>query len=676
MAPNHPKLRVRKLRKLIEYHRTLYHTFDAPELSDAAFDALKNELEGLESKYPELRAENSPTQKVGGKPLPAFKKVTHEAPMLSLTDAFSREEMREWLERLSNYLKIGKEVLLKDGLYCELKIDGLAVEFVYENGNLTQASTRGDGRIGEDITQNVMTIPTIPHELEQLGKHKIPEHLVVRGEIYITRTELARINREQERRGLKPYANPRNLAAGSIRQLDPDIAASRAMQSFQYDITSPFVFNPDTHEEKHRVLASWGFCVNTHNRVVQALEDVFRFRDMWEGKRNALPYEIDGTVLILNSNTLFERGGIVGKAPRAAAAYKFSPREATTRVERMRVQIGRTGVLTPVAVLSPVSVGGVTITHATLHNADEVARLDIRVGDTVIINRAGDVIPQVTGVVKELRPRSATAFRMPERCPADGSSVLREGALYRCSNPRCGARIREQFYHFVSRNAFDIRGLGPKIIDRFLDEGLIVDPADIFLLNEADIAVLPRFGKKSSDNLIREIREKKSVTLPRLLFALGILNVGEETARLLSKTFPAKNVQDVLQRYVELSDDALRALPDIGPVVSKTIREWFSNGQNKEFLKKLDRTGVILLAEKIVGEKLKGKIFVLTGTLASLSRDAAKERICALGGKIFGTISKSTDYVVIGENPGSKYEKAKTLGVNIINEEQFLKLIG
>lgn len=676
MAFNDIQLRVRKLRKLIDYHRTLYHTFDAPELSDAAFDALKNELEELENKYTELRTADSPTQKVGGKPLAAFQKVTHEAPMLSLTDAFSRTEMEEWLERLSNYLKIDSSTLTREGFYCELKIDGLAVEFVYENSRLVQASTRGDGRVGEDITQNVLNIPTIPHELVQLGKHKIPDHLVVRGEIYITRKELEQINHEQERLGLKPYANPRNLAAGSIRQLDPKVAASRAMMSFQYDITSPFSFKPDTHEEKHRVLASWGFTVNSHNRSVKTLEDVLRFRDMWEGRRGMLPYEIDGTVVILNSNPLFERAGIAGKAPRAATAYKFSPREATTHIKAIHVQVGRTGVLTPVAVLTPVNLGGVTITHATLHNADEIKRLDVRVGDTVVVSRAGDVIPKITSVMKELRVRGSKPFPMPVRCPADGSAVIREGALYRCANPLCGARVREQLYHFVSRHAFDIRGLGPKIIDRFLDEGLITDPGDIFFLTKADISALPRFGEKSAQNLIREIGEKKSVTLPRFLFALGILNVGEETARLLARAFPAETVSEVLTRYVDLSEEALSALHDVGPVATKTIRGWFAEKKNKELLKKLERAGVGFMREKNTGGKLTGKTFVLTGMLEQFSRDEAAERIRSLGGSVSASVSRATSYVVAGSNPGSKLEKAKKLGVIILSEGDFSAMLG
>lgn len=676
MENNEKKLRVRKLRKLIEYHRTLYHTFDMPELSDAAFDALKKELEDLEKKYPELNKGDSPTQKIGGAPLQAFQKVPHKAPMLSLSDAFSRKEVEEWFERLCNYLKVTQDVLLEDGFYCELKIDGLAVEFIYENGRLVQASTRGDGRIGEDITQNVLTITTIPHVLEKLGSYEIPKHLVVRGEIYITQKEFIRINLEQKEKGLKLYANMRNLAAGSIRQLDPRIVASRAMGSFQYDIVSQYSLNPDTHEEKHRILASWGFTVNSNNRAVKTLEDVFWFRDMWEEKRNTLSYEIDGTVVILNSNSLFERANVAGKAPRAATAYKFSPREATTRVESIHIQVGRTGALTPVAVLSPVALGGVMITHATLHNADEIERLDVRVGDTIIVSRAGDVIPKVMGVVKELRVKGSKSFEMPKQCPADGSKVIQDGVLYRCSNANCGARIKEQFYHFVSRHAFDIRGLGPKIIDRFLDEGLISDPADIFYLNEADIAVLPRFGRKSSDNLTREIKIKKVVTLSRLLFALGILNVGEETAHLLSKEFPVKTMKEIIRRYSEFSNDKLRALPDIGPVVAETILQWFANKKNIKFLEKLDSAGVRIIHEPISGRAFAGKIFVLTGTLKRFSRDEAFGRIRKAGGEISESVTKKTSYVVAGEQPGSKLEKAKKLNVPILSENELLSLLG
>ncbi|MEK7465170.1 MAG: NAD-dependent DNA ligase LigA [Patescibacteria group bacterium] len=671
------KERIQKLRKLIEYHRTLYHVFDAPEISDSALDALKNELLELERNYPEFAEFGSPTQTVGGKPLDAFKKVSHEAPMLSLNDAFSETEMQKWRERLLNYLDVSAGAIEKNGYYCELKIDGLAIECIYEKGMLVQASTRGDGRIGEDVTQNVHTVSTLPHQLEALGNYPIPEHLVVRGEIYITTKEFEWINREQLKKDLKPYANPRNLVAGSIRQLDPGVAASRRMSSFQYDIVSPLSFSVKTHEEYHKVLASWGFAINPHNRKVGTLKDVFSFRNLWGKKRDSLPYEIDGTVVIINDNEIFRRGGVIGKAPRAAAAYKFSPKEATTMVEEIKVQVGRTGVLTPVAVLQPVEVGGVTITHATLHNADEIERLDVRVGDTVIVSRAGDVIPQVMRVLPELRTGKEKKFRMPDKCPVDGSPVVREGVLYHCSNSHCGARFREHLYHFVGRSVFNIDGLGPNIVDRFLDEGLIVDAADIFVLKEGDIMMLERFGEKSAKNIVEEITKHKKITLSRFLFSLGILHVGEETARLLAKEFSAQSIKELQKTYSALSLGRLENVKDIGPKVAESIQAWFLDKKNQKFLERLEKVGVVFKEDaRLASEgKWSERTFVLTGSLASMSRELAKEKIQAEGGRLSESVSRKTDFVIAGTDPGSKYEKAKTLGVRILSEKDFLALL-
>lgn len=674
---------MRKLRKLIDYHRTLYNTFDAPELSDAAFDALKNELEELERVFPDLVLPGSPTQAVGGKPLSKFKKVPHEIPMLSFNDAFSEEEMKEWVERVDRYLRENSQYTLEGaGFYCELKIDGLAIELIYENGELVRALTRGDGSVGEDVTQNVRTIPSIPQKLEALGERMVPKHLVVRGEIFIGTKELERINREQERQGLKPYANPRNLAAGSVRQLDPKITAARKLESFQYEIVSDTGFPIATHEEKHKVLASWGFTVNPHNRFERDLEGVFRFRNGWEKRRGELPYEIDGIVAIINDNSIFAAAGTVGKAPRGAIAYKFSPREVATVVEEINVQVGRTGVFTPVATLRPVEVGGIVISHATLHNEDEIRRLGLRIGDTVIVSRAGDVIPKITKVLPELRTGKEKEFHMPARCPVDGSRVIHEGALYRCSNPRCGARRREMLYHFVSRNAFDIRGLGEKVIDRFLDEGLITDAADIFTLQRGDIAALPRFGEKSADNIIAEVTAKKNVTLPRFLFALGILHVGEETALLLARALSDAAQQmtkptDLARAMKKFSVEALEELPDVGPKVAASIYAWFRDEKNLELLARLERAGVQIAEYRLPTTlgKLSGKTFVLTGSLRTMTRDEARERVRRLGGAVSGAVSRKTDYVVAGADPGSKYDTAKKLGVEIIGEEEFLKLL-
>lgn len=702
ISKNSVKERIEKLKKEINRYRYLYHVLDRSEISDEALDALKKELFDLEQAYPEFVTPDSPTQRVGGKPLKEFKKVRHEVPMLSFNDAFSKEDMRDWLERTKNYLS--QKSIVKNQLsdfYCELKIDGLAIELVYENGILVQGLTRGDGITGEDVTQNLKTIEAIPlrlnFEFQKLAqksdgllhgmigsKFKIPERLIVRGEVFLTKKEFERINREQAAKGEKPYANPRNVAAGSIRQLDPAVTKERRLDSFQYDIV--FGMSLETHEEEHAFLRSLGFKTNPHNKQVNSLEEVFAFHDYWERNREKLPYEVDGVVVIINKNELFEAAGVVGKAPRGAIAYKFSPREATTVVKNIAVQVGRTGVLTPVAELKPVSVGGVTITHATLHNLDEIRRLGVKIGDTVIVSRAGDVIPKITGVLPNLRTGKEKEFSMPVRCPVDGSPVFRDGALHRCGNKQCGARLRESIYHFVSRGAFDIRGLGPKIIDRFMDEGLFGDAADIFTLRKGDIEVLERFGEKSAENIVREVEQKKNVSLPRFLYALGILHVGEETAQLLANHVIAKlkiknktlTIHDVIGVFQKLSPHDLQKIPDIGPVVAASIHDWFRTKQNIAFLKKLERVGVTVAAperEKSYG-KLAGRTFVLTGRLQSLTRKEAKEKIRKAGGSVTESVSTKTDYVVCGEKPGSKYRRAKKLGVKIISEKEFIDLFG
>jgi len=680
--------RMQKLRKMINYHRMLYHTFDAPEISDAAFDTLKNELEELEYKFPEFVTSDSPTQIVGGKPLEEFVKVKHRVPMLSFNDAFSEQEMREWVERVEKYLGIDIKPF-----YCELKIDGLAIELVYERGMFVQGSTRGDGTIGEDITQNLKTIFDIPQKLEQLGPYAIPEHLTVRGEVYITKKELSRINRDQRSRGQKQYANARNLAAGSIRQLDPAIAASRNLKSFQYEIVQGIPASVRTHEQKHKALASWGFHINEHNRVKQTLADIFAFRGYWEKHRDKLAYDIDGIVVLANDNAIFERGGVAGKAPRAGIAYKFSPKEATTIVRDIVVQVGRTGNLTPVAVLHPVEVGGITITHATLHNFDQIERLGLKIGDTVIVSRAGDVIPQVIQVLPELRTGKEKSFRIPTLCPIDGAAIVHNGVMYKCSNPLCGARQRRALEHFVSRNAFAIDGLGPKILERFIENGMILNAADIFSLSCDDIAELERFGKKSAENLVSEIERKKIIALDKFLYALGILHVGEETAQLLAQQLvhdtnmrigtndtnkyklTIKNIAAIACAW-RLED--LQQVPDIGPKVSQSIYNWFHDKRNIALLEKLQRAGVKITNDKLqmANQKLSGKVFVLTGTLTSMTREQAKQKIRELGGDISESVSRNTDFVVAGEHPGSKYDNAKKLGVAILDEKRFIAFIG
>ena len=677
MDKQEAKRRMEKLRQEIDRYRYAYHVLNKSLVSDAALDSLKKELFDLERQFPDLVTFDSPTQRVAGKPLKEFKKVHHEERMLSFNDAFSEEDMRDWMGRVENYL--GKKI--KDEFYCELKIDGLAIELVYENGILVQASTRGDGIIGEDATQNLKTIEAIPLRIQiPDSRFQIPNRFVVRGEVFLTKKEFERINKEQKKKGLKPYANPRNIAAGSVRQLDSKITAGRKLDSFQYDVVT--ILGQKTHEEEHELLKKSGFKINPNNKRVKSLEEVFEFRDYWAKHRDRLPYEIDGIVVIINDNKVFDDAGVIGKAPRAAIAYKFSPKEATTIIEDIKVQVGRTGALTPVAVLRAVSVGGITITHASLHNYDEIKRLGIRIGDTAIVSRAGDVIPQVTKVLKDLRTGKEKEFHMLTRCPADGSKVIKEGAVHRCSNKNCGARVREQLYHFVSRAAFDIRGLGSKIIDRLLDEGLISDAADIFTLNSGDVAALERFGEKSAENIVREADGHKKITLPRFLYALGILHVGEESVRLLAEALLRGKSKinlpaDVLKVGKSLTEGELQNIRDIGPAVAKSIVDYFKDKRHQELLKKLDSVGVKIEIPRLKAKssKLKTKTFVLTGGLESMSRDEAKEKIRELGGDISESISKKTDYVVTGGEPGSKFEKAKKLGVTTLTEKQFLEMI-
>lgn len=678
------KERIEHLKKVINHHRYLYHVLDKEEISPEALDSLKKELFDLEQEFPELVTPDSPTQRVEGKPQKAFKKVHHETPMLSFNDAFSEQDMEDWVERLENYLghKLHSDAPL---FYCELKIDGLAIELIYEDGIFAAGATRGDGLVGEDVTQNLKTIEAIPLRLEsnklQSTSYKLPRRIVLRGEVFLSTKEFARINKEQAEKGEKIYANPRNIAAGSVRQLDPKITASRKLDSFQYDIVSDI--GQKVHEEEHEILHKLGCKTNPHNKHAKNLKEVFEFRDYWEKHREKLPYEIDGIVVIVNDNKLFERAGVIGKAPRAAIAYKFSPREATSTVIDVHVQEGRTGVLTPVAVLKPVEVGGTTITHATLHNFDEIKRLGLKIGDTVVVSRAGDVIPKITKVLPELRTGKEKEVHPPRVCPVCGSPVKHAGVFYVCTNKNCGARMRGSLYHFVSRNALDIRGLGPQIIDRFIDEGFVNDAADIFTLKEGDIAALPRFGEKSAENIVREIESKKHVSLARFIFGLGIIHIGEETGRLLAEKFAeshkgeASAPSTVGQFFKNFSLEQLQEIPDVGPKVAESINEWFKNERNHKLLEKFDKVGVRLELPKRTAksQKLKGLSFVFTGTMEAMSREEAKEKIRELGGDVSESVSKQTSYVVVGSEPGSKYEKAKKLGVKVLDEKEFLKLL-
>jgi len=685
MTKQEAKERIEKLKKEIRHHSYLYHVLDRSEISDSAFDTLKNELEELELKFPDLITPDSPTQRVSGKPLDKFEKFRHPVPMLSFNDAFSKEEMEDWITRNDKIVRDFN----KDGYYCELKIDGLAIELVYENEILKVGSTRGDGLIGEDVTQNLKTIGAIPLRLlekEEVIKNlkkeglspiagKIyrswPRTLVIRGEVFLSKKEFERINKELEKKGEKTYANPRNLAAGSVRQLDPKITADRRLDSFVYALINDL--GQEVHEEEHKILKAFGFKTNPNNKFCKNLKEVDDFRDYWEKAREKLSYEIDGIVVIINDNAIFKKLGVIGKAPRGAIAYKFSPKEATTIIEDVIWQVGRTGVLTPVAVLKPVEVGGVTITHATLHNFDEIKRLGVKIGDTVIIGRAGDVIPDIIRTLKHLRSGKEKEIRVPGKCPICGSRVRRipGEVAFRCSAKNCGAILRERIYHFVSKNAFDIVGVGPKIIDRFLDEGLIKDAADLFSLKEEDIKYLERFAEKSAKNIINSIQSKKNIKLERFLFGLGIPQVGEETAFDLVKYF------ENLDKIKSASTEELEKIRDIGPKVAESIYKWFREKRNLEFLQKLKRAGIKTIKEKQrkTNPKIKDKIFVFTGGLETLTRERAQEIVREFGGDASSSVSKDTDFVVAGSEPRSKFDKAKKLGVKIISEQEFLKMI-
>ena len=678
MDKKQAKERIEKLRKEIRKHSYKYHVLDRPEISDAAFDTLKNELEELEYKFPDLITPDSPTQRVSGKPLDKFQKVRHTTPMLSFYDAFGKQEMLDWQNR--NEKIVGNYD--KNGYYCELKIDGLAIELLYENGILKTGATRGDGIIGEDVTQNLKTIASIP--LKLFGK--FPKTLIVRGEVFLNKKEFARINKELERKKEKIYANPRNLAAGSIRQLDPKITASRRLDSFAYALITDL--GQKVHEEEHKILKALGFKINPYNKFCKDLNEVEKFREHWEKTREKLEYEIDGIVVITSDNAAFKKLGVIGKSPRGAIAYKFSAKEATTIIEDVIWQVGRTGVVTPVAVLKPVAIGGTMISRATLHNLDEIKRLEVKTGDTVIVGRAGDVIPDIIKPLKNLRTGREKEIRVPYTCPVCGAKVVKTGdeVAYKCSDKNCGAVLRERIYHFTSKKAFDIVGLGPKIVDKLLDAGLITDAADIFNLKKEDIVPLkglPRtkpkafvlgFAEKSASNIIKSIQSKKNIKLEKFLFALSIPQVGEETA------FDLANRLGSLEKIKNSPLEELEKISDIGPKVSESIYKWFREKRNLEFLHKLEKAGITIInpppsLKLRRASKIQNKIFVLTGELESMARDEAKEKIRELGGDVSSSVSKDTDFVIAGSEPGSKFDKAEKLGIKIINEKDFLRLI-
>ena len=663
MNATQAKKRIEKLKKVINHHRYLYHVLDRQEISDAALDSLKRELAELEREFPKLSSPDSPTHRVGGSPLEKFSKVRHRVRQWSFNDVFDEGEMRDFDARVKRALKLPKEV--KIDYVCELKIDGFKIVLSYEKGVLKTAATRGDGAVGEDVTQNVKTIESVPLRLEK------DIDAVVEGEIWMGKNEFEKLNAKRQKNGEPLYANPRNVAAGSIRQLDPKIAASRKLDSFIYDLSYSSAELPKTQREELRLLKEMGFKVNPHYELCANIEEVIDFWKRWKEKRDKMEYWIDGVAVKVNRRYWQEKLGYTGKAPRFAIAFKFPAEQATTVVEDIRIQVGRTGVLTPVAHLKPVSVAGSVVSRATLHNGEEIKKLDVRTGDTIIIRKAGDIIPEVVEVIKDLRSGKEKKFKMPDKCPVCGGELKREegSPVVKCANKDCSVRRRRALHYFASKKAFDIEGLGPKVIDALLDAGLIEDAPDIFDLKEGDLEPLERFAEKSAENLVRAIEERRKISLPRFIIALGIPNVGEKTALDLAERFGS------VENLAKADLDELKAVMDIGEITAKSVHGWFRDGYNKKLLKKLLKRVAVENVKYSVSDKLKGKKFVLTGSLESMGRSEAKEKIRSLGGEVSESVSENTDFVAAGENPGSKYNQAKKMGVKILDEKEFLDII-
>ncbi|MBI3632677.1 MAG: NAD-dependent DNA ligase LigA [Candidatus Vogelbacteria bacterium] len=662
------KERIEKLREVINRERYLYHVLDKQGMSDEALDSLKYELANLESHYPQFITPDSPTQRVAGKALDKFEKVKHDVSQWSFNDAFSEEDIREFDARVKKFLS-DEGVHAKDIAYtCELKIDGFKVVLTYEKGFLKTAATRGDGVVGENVTANVRTIESIPLKLEK------SLNLTAEGEVWMGKKDFDKLNKRQEKKGLLTFANPRNVSAGTIRQLDPKIVSERKLQAFVYDLPKSDGHIPDSQLDELRLLQDLGFKINKNFRYCKNVDEAVAYWREWGKKHEKEDYWIDGVVLKVDSRKYQNILGYTGKAPRWAIAFKFRAKQATTKLLEIKVQVGRTGKLTPVAVLEPVLLAGSTVSHATLHNEDEIGRLDVRVGDTVIIEKAGDVIPSVVSVIKDLRIGHEKKFAFPTHCPVCGSKAVRlpGEADHKCINPHCFAKERRKLYYFTSKSAFDINHLGPAIIDLLADNDLISTPADIFRLEKVGIEALPRMGEKSAQNLLDAIHARRKISLARLIISLGIPQVGEETAYDIAKHFRT------IGNLKKATQEELLSVYGVGEVTAKSIFEWFKNQVNQNLLSDL-LSVVKVEGEEIIKEKtgpLAGKSFVFTGTLQGLEREQAKQLVRNSGGEVSESVSKETSYVVVGANPGSKYDKAQKLGVKVLNEKEFLKFVG
>ena len=662
--------KIESLRKKIRHHEYRYYVLDDPEVSDADFDKLMNELKAIEKEHPELITPDSPTQRVGGKPREGFLKVRHSSPMLSLDNAYTEEELRAW-ERRVHELSGRRDV----EYVCELKLDGMSLALRYKNGGLDRGITRGDGNEGEDVTSNVRTVRSIPLSIpqENLKKAGIPPDFEVRGEMLMPIAGFRRMNEEREQQGLSLFANPRNATAGTVRQLEPSVTAQRRLDYFPYMLLQDGRTYFDRHSETLSALETAGFKVNPHHKLSKNLEEVWKFIQGWEAKRDSLPYEIDGIVIKVDRTALQRELGFTGKAPRWAIAYKYAARGAITQIEDIVPQVGRTGKLTPVAWLTPVPIGGTTVSRATLHNMDEIERLGVKIGDWVEVERGGDVIPKVVKVVEDKdHPRGHKRFQMPEHCPVCGGNVVRTPgeADHRCVNANCPAKLQGTILHFASRHVMNIDGLGDALVAQLTERGMVKNVADLYRLTKDDLLKLERMGEKSAQNILGEIEGSKTLPLERVIFGLGIRFVGERTAQFLAEHFGS------LDAIMKASAEELEEVDEVGPRIAESIVEFFADEHNRQLVHDLRKAGLTFTGKKKEkGTKLAGKTFVLTGTLARHTRDEAKKLIEDAGGRVSGSVSKKTDYVVAGTEAGSKLDKARELGVPVIDEAEMEALL-